>query len=58
MSSKKELCSEYGTPYTCRAVVELRIGWRLAWENVLLWERDITAAMVGKVAVPLGGVKL
>lgn len=58
VSSKNELCSEYGTPYTCKVAVELRIGCRFACVNVRLCEREMTFGMDGSVSVPLGAVNL
>ncbi len=58
VSSKNELCSEYGTPYTCKVDVELRIGCIFAWVNVRLWEREMTLGIDGSVSKPFGAVNL
>lgn len=53
MSSKKELCSEYGTPNSCKLAVEAFVGVMLA--NVKDFDCDlaITEGMVGIVSLPL-----
>ena len=58
VSSKNELCSEYGTPYTCIAAVEFRVGCKFACVNVRDCEREITVGIEGSMSVPLGGVNL
>jgi len=55
VSSKNELCSEYGTPKSCAAGVEPRAGRRCACVNSRCGGRARMEAMDGVVLVPAGG---
>ena len=58
VSSKNELCSEYGTPYRSSDAVEFFIGLRFAWVKVRLCAREMTEEMEGRVSVPTGAVNV
>lgn len=55
VSSKKELCSEYGTPKNCTVDVEPRAGRRCAYVNSRCGWCARMEAMDGAVLVPAGG---
>lgn len=55
VSSKNELCSEYGTPKNCAFDVEPRAGRRCAYVNSRCGGFDRTEAMDGVALVPAGG---
>jgi hypothetical protein len=55
VSSKNELCSEYGTPKSCADGVEPREGRRCACVNSRCGGCARTEAMEGAEVVPAGG---
>jgi hypothetical protein len=55
VSSKNELCSEYGTPKSCAVGVEPRAGCRCAYVNSRCGGRARMVAIDGVVLVPAGG---
>lgn len=58
VSSKNELCSEYGTPYNNSVEVEFFMRLKFLCVKVLLCEREITVGIEGRLSPPLGGVYL
>jgi hypothetical protein len=55
VSSKNELCSEYGTPKSCADAVEPRAGRRCVCVNSRWGGRARTEAIEGVELVPAGG---
>ena len=58
MSSKKELCSEYGTPNNCMFIVEAFMGLMFAHVKDFAWDFAMTDGIEGWVSLPLACVKL
>lgn len=58
VSSKNELCSEYGTPYNCTLYVDLCMGFRSAYVKDRDCPREMMDAIGGLRSLPVGGVYL
>lgn len=58
VSSKNELCSEYGTPYICTANVDFCMGFRSECVKDRDCPRDMMDGMGGLRSLPGGGVYL